>query len=96
MLDGGKICVVELECSHKRLRIWPILTSMTIHVDAVVQDGMLLPKQPVALPNGTEVTIDIATREAPIDPLANVLGIGEGPPQGDAADHHDDYLYGTK
>jgi predicted DNA-binding antitoxin AbrB/MazE fold protein len=96
MLDGGKIGVVELEYSQKSPRFLPILTSMTIHVDAVVQDGMLLPKQPVALPNGTQVTIDIATREPPIDPLAKVLGIGEGPPLGDAADHHDDYLYETK
>lgn len=69
---------------------------MTIHVDAVYQDGVLLPKVPVALPNGTEVTISIVPREQPADPLAGVLGIAEGPPAGDVADLHDDYLYGTK
>jgi predicted DNA-binding antitoxin AbrB/MazE fold protein len=67
---------------------------MTIHVGAVYQDGLLFPKQPVALPNGTEVRVAIETREAPADPLANVIGIGEGPASGDSADRHDDYLYG--
>lgn len=69
---------------------------MTIRVDAIYQDGMLLPKVPVALPNRTEVTISIVMREPMADPLADVLGIAEGPPAGDVADRHDDYLYGTQ
>jgi predicted DNA-binding antitoxin AbrB/MazE fold protein len=66
---------------------------MTIQVDAVFQGGVLLPKQPVALPDGTEVTIAIIARGDRTDPLVDVLGIGEGPESGDASDHHDNYLY---
>ena len=69
---------------------------MTIQVDAVYLDGVLRPKQPVALPNGTEVTVAINPRGTAIDPLAGVLGVGDGPADGDAAQRHDDYLYGER
>jgi Uncharacterized protein conserved in archaea len=67
---------------------------MNIQVEAIYHDGALWPKQAVALPNGTEVRIAIETREPAIDPLAGVIGIGDGPASGDVAHHHDDYLYG--
>lgn len=69
---------------------------MTIQLDAVYQDGVLLPKQPVGLPNGTAVRIVIEITDVQSDPLAGVIGIGSGPARGDVADRHDDYLYGEQ
>lgn len=77
---------------------------MTIQFDAIFQDGVLLPKQPVALPNGTEVRVAVETRDvlphpsvdAMSDPLADVIGICDGPTRGDTADRHDDYIYGDR
>lgn len=69
---------------------------MTIYLDAIFQDGVLLPKQPVALPNGTEVRIVIETSAIGSDPLAGVIGIGDGPECGDVAERHDEYLYGER
>lgn len=66
---------------------------MTIQFEAVFQNGVILPKEPLALPDGIHLRVAI---EAPRhDPLADVIGIGEGPEAGDAADRHDDYLYGS-
>ena len=69
---------------------------MTLQFDAIYQNGVFLPKQPVALPDGTEVRVEIATRIGVEDPLAAVIGIGEGPADGDAADAHDNYIYGGR
>ena len=74
---------------------------MSIHIDAIYQHGALNPQQPLALPEGAHVRVAIETSTSPTaapaghDPLANVIGVGEGPTAGDAADRHDDYLYGT-
>lgn len=66
---------------------------MTFEVAATYEDGILRPRHPLALPNGAEVQISVSVPEA--DPLSEVIGIGEGPAAGDAAEHHDDYLYGS-
>jgi predicted DNA-binding antitoxin AbrB/MazE fold protein len=71
-------------------------SKVTIQFDAVFQDGVLLPKQPVALPNGTEVRVAVETREVMPDPLADVIGSCDGPTRGDTADRHDDYIYGDQ
>jgi predicted DNA-binding antitoxin AbrB/MazE fold protein len=62
--------------------------------DAIYQNGVFLPKQPVSLPNGTEVRVAIETRDGVDDPLAAVIGICDGP--ADAADAHDEYIYGNR
>jgi hypothetical protein len=73
---------------------------MAIEIDAIYHDGALHPQQPVLLPEGAHVRVAIqtnfpsATSPTGGDPLAAVIGIGEGPAAGDAADRHDDYLYG--
>jgi predicted DNA-binding antitoxin AbrB/MazE fold protein len=67
---------------------------MTIHIVAVYEDGVLRPTHPLSLPDGAEVRVVIETRNDISDPLARVIGIGDGPEAGDVADHHDDYLYG--
>jgi len=68
---------------------------VTLQFDAVFQDGVLLPRAPISLPNGTRVRVEIETVSSD-DPLADVIGIAEGPTAGDAADRHDDYLYGKR
>ncbi len=69
---------------------------MTLQFDAVYENGVLRPKQPLILPNGTEVRVAIKTEEPGDDPLAAVIGIAEGPPAGNAADQHDAYIYGRR
>jgi predicted DNA-binding antitoxin AbrB/MazE fold protein len=66
----------------------------TIH--AIFENGVFRPIQPVELPAGAEVRIAIEPCGTVSDPLASVIGIGEGPEQGDVAKHHDDYLYGHR
>jgi predicted DNA-binding antitoxin AbrB/MazE fold protein len=69
---------------------------MTIQIDAVYEGGVLRPTEPLSLPDGAEVRIVIDTRTKVDDPLASVIGIGDGPQAGDVADRHDDYLYGKQ
>ena len=66
---------------------------MTIHVEATYQNGVLLPKQPIAIPDGTQVMISVKSKDQVGDPLAGVIGIGYGPEDGDSADEHDRYIY---
>jgi hypothetical protein len=74
---------------------------MAIEIDTIYHDGAFHPQQPVPLPEGTHVRVAIQPNSPSVapptggDPLAAVIGIGEGPAAGDAADRHDDYLYGT-
>jgi predicted DNA-binding antitoxin AbrB/MazE fold protein len=65
---------------------------MTIQFEAVFQNGVILPKEALPLANGTHIRV--AIEAPPQDPLADVIGIGEGPASGDSADRHDDYIYG--
>ena len=66
---------------------------MEIQFDAIYQNGILRPKQPLSLPDGTEVRVAIASTQQDEDPLSGVIGIGEGPSAGDVAEKHDEYLY---
>jgi predicted DNA-binding antitoxin AbrB/MazE fold protein len=68
---------------------------MTFTVDATWQRGVLKPKEPVDLPEGAEVRISITLAGEETDRLADVIGIGDGPAAADAADQHDQYLYGN-
>ena len=74
---------------------------MTIQANAVYADGSLHLEQPLPLAEGAKVRVAIQTTDSPqgqseprLDPLAQVIGIGDGPAAGDVAAHHDDYLYG--
>jgi predicted DNA-binding antitoxin AbrB/MazE fold protein len=59
---------------------------MTIAVDAVYENGVLMPKTPVNLPERTEVRITIETDEPARTPLGKDLralrarALAEGPP----------------
>jgi predicted DNA-binding antitoxin AbrB/MazE fold protein len=65
---------------------------MTLVVEATFEGGVLKPKQPVALSEGTEVRLTIQTAEKDSDPLEAVIGICDGPRDG--AENHDKYVYG--
>jgi predicted DNA-binding antitoxin AbrB/MazE fold protein len=69
---------------------------LTIQFDAVFQNGVLLPKEPLSLPDGIQVRVAIEAPTGTADPLADVIGIGDGPEAGDTAERHDEYLYGQK
>jgi len=68
---------------------------MTFTVEAIWQEGVLKLKEPIALPEGAEVRVSITLAGEETDPLADVIGIGDGPAVGDAADRHDHYIYGN-
>lgn len=63
-------------------------------IDAVYENGQFRPKQAVELADGTEVRLTIGLPEEIRDPLEGVIGIGDGPPEGDGAANHDQYIYG--
>jgi predicted DNA-binding antitoxin AbrB/MazE fold protein len=65
---------------------------MTITIEATFENGVLKPKEPLDLVDGTQVRLAITPVDEDFDPLDAVIGIGEGPPDG--ADNHDKYIYG--
>ena len=65
---------------------------MTLTIEAVYEHGVLKPKQPLTLADGTEVHLSVTPVDDDYDPLEGVIGIGDGPPDG--ADNHDKYIYG--
>jgi hypothetical protein len=62
-------------------------------VDAVIQNGQVVVKTPVALPDGSEVKVHIEPAEpCPLVWLGeNAVSTGIT----DAAEQHDHYIYGT-
>jgi predicted DNA-binding antitoxin AbrB/MazE fold protein len=66
--------------------------AMPITIEAVYENGILKPKQPLALAEGTEVRLSVTPIEEDHDPLGAVIGIGDGVPDG--AEDHDKYIYG--
>lgn len=66
---------------------------MTIVVEATFENGLLKPKQPVALAEGAQVRVTISPLDAEDDPLAAVIGSCESGRK-DGAAKHDHYLYG--
>jgi predicted DNA-binding antitoxin AbrB/MazE fold protein len=66
---------------------------MTITIEAIYENGVLKPKAPVALAEGTEVRLTVTLLDDDDDPLAGVIGIGESG-RTDGADNHDKYIYG--
>jgi predicted DNA-binding antitoxin AbrB/MazE fold protein len=67
---------------------------MTITVEATFEGGAFKPAQPVSLPEGTTVHLQVSPVDPEFDAMAAVIGIGEGPPEGDGAANHDKYIYG--
>ena len=66
---------------------------MTLTIEAVYENGVLKPAQPLPLQERETVRVTIeAAHTAVQDPFEEVIGTCDGPPDG-AADH-DKYLYG--
>jgi len=65
---------------------------MSTVVEAVYEHGLLKLVEPLSLPEGMRVRLTIAPADEDYDPLASVIGICDGPPDG--AEHHDKYIYG--
>ena len=65
---------------------------MTLTIEAIYENGVLKPKQPLVLSEGTEVRLSVTPIAEDHDPLGSVIGIGDGVPDG--AEHHDKYIYG--
>ena len=65
---------------------------MSTVVEAVYENGMLKLAAPLLLPEGTRVRLTINPADEDHDPLAAVMGICDGPPDG--AENHDTYIYG--
>jgi predicted DNA-binding antitoxin AbrB/MazE fold protein len=68
---------------------------MTIVVDAAYQNGVLKPKEPIALSEGTEVRIAISTLDENDDPLEAVIGVCDDGPDISLAERHDEFVYGS-
>ena len=71
------------------------MTTMTLTVAAVYENGVFKPKEPVALAEGAEVQLTVNPAQEPEaeDPLADVIGIAESG-RTDGAENHDRYIYG--
>ncbi len=67
---------------------------MPITVQAVYENGVFRPTHSVGLDEGTEVRLVLETVDEIEDPMAAVIGIGDGPAEGDGAQNHDKYIYG--
>ncbi len=69
---------------------------MTLTIEAVYENGVLKPKQPLALAEGAEVRLTLSPVDQDYDPLEEVIGIcDDGPPISLAA-RHDELIYGLK
>src|SRR5688572_23702447 len=69
---------------------------MTITVEATFENGTFKPVQPVSFPEGTAVQLQVSPVDPNFDPLEAVIGIGDGPPEGDGAANHDKHIYGAR
>ena len=68
---------------------------MTLTVEAIYENGVLKPKQPLVLDEGTEVRLTVTPVAEDHDPLAGVIGVCKTG-RTDGAENHDRYLYGKR
>ncbi len=69
---------------------------MDIVTEAVYENGVLKPKQPLALTEGMEVRVTISQATGDDDPLEDVIGICDDGPDISLAARHDEFIYGLK
>ena len=67
---------------------------MPLTIKATYENGVLKPKEPLSLAEGTEVELTLHPTDEEYDPLDAVIGIGNSG-RTDGADNHDHYIYGT-
>jgi predicted DNA-binding antitoxin AbrB/MazE fold protein len=63
-------------------------------VEGVVKNGVVVPGQPINVPDGTRVQIAIQDAEAPHAWMLKFAGVASDLPP-DFADQHDHYIHGT-
>ncbi len=66
---------------------------MTTTIKATYVNGVLKPKEPLALVEGTEVELTMTAPGPDDDPLAGLIGIFSTG-RADGAANHDKYIYG--
>jgi predicted DNA-binding antitoxin AbrB/MazE fold protein len=69
---------------------------MTITIQATFENGVLKPKQPISLAEGTEVELTVRPAGEDADPLDEVIGICTEGPDTSLAARHDEILYGVR
>ncbi len=70
---------------------------MTITVEATYENGVLRPKEPLQLSEGTNVRLTISLPgDQAYDPLDEVIGICKEGPDVSLAERHDELLYGLR
>ena len=69
---------------------------MAIVVEAIYENGILKPKEPLTLAEGAEVRLTITPAAEPYDPLEAVIGICDEGPDLSLAARHDEVIYGPK
>ncbi len=70
------------------------VTSITI--EAIYENGVLKPKESLALAEGTQVRVTISALAEDADPLDEVIGICTQGPDLSLAARHDELLYGLR
>ena len=68
---------------------------MDITVEATYENGVLKPRQPLTLAEGTEVHLTITPVDEDYDPLDAVIGVCKEGPDISLAEQHDKILYGS-
>ncbi len=68
---------------------------MSITVEATYENGVLKPRRPLTLAEGTEVSLTISPVDEDYDPLDAVIGICKEGPDVSLAERHDEILYGS-
>jgi len=69
---------------------------MAITVEATYENGVLKPKQPLSLAEGSQVQVTISAMGQPLHPLDEVIGICDEGPEISLAERHDEIIYGLK
>jgi predicted DNA-binding antitoxin AbrB/MazE fold protein len=67
---------------------------MTLTIEAVYAHGVLTPKQPLTLADGTLVHLAVTPVDDDYDPLDAVIGICTEGPDVSLAERHDEIIYG--
>jgi predicted DNA-binding antitoxin AbrB/MazE fold protein len=75
------------------LVLWEKQGEADMTTDAIVQNGLLVPKTPLALPEGKQVALHIETEED--DPLLWLAAHAVDTGVTDFAEQHDHFIYGT-
>ena len=69
---------------------------MTLTIDAIYENGVIKPKEPLALVDGAAIRVSVSTVDEIVDPFEAVIGICDDGPDISLAARHDEFIYGVK